>query len=129
MFMDPSAFEADDIERELADAGLEPDKDLTRYPSGGDGQRDDTLGGNGATSSALSKDSNRGYGVDTGPASCIAESQRGVGNARDEDNRRSIPRSVVGDGLKPAPVHMRHRKGIQLHCRYQRYVENYSCNI
>lgn len=27
MFMDPSAFEADDIERELRDAGLEPEAD------------------------------------------------------------------------------------------------------
>lgn len=29
MFMDPSAFEAEDIERELRDAGLEPDSTST----------------------------------------------------------------------------------------------------
>jgi len=76
MFMDPSAFEAEDIERELRDAGLEPDatsiaRDETTSPTfrGSREGRDDPvrLQGKGAIGAPPSSGSYFGLNSGRGP--------------------------------------------------------------
>ena len=60
MFMDPSAFEAEDIERELRDAGIEPE---TTAGGGRNGARNDNLRLPGKSSTTAPPSSGSHFGL------------------------------------------------------------------
>ena len=99
MFMDPNAFEAEDIERELADAGIKPEKKAAAgfYP--GDGNEKPPSSG---SSYGLGPRAGRGGGGGDGYP---------VGGSGGGGNSMLQPRAMGKDRAHQAPTYGRHSKG------------------
>lgn len=96
MFMDPSAFEAEDIERELVDAGVEPEmKTPAEFHSG---DRDDSPGARRGRTGARN-DTN----VPPSSGSSYGFSASVNGN--------TVPRAMEKDLDRQTPTYGRHSKG------------------
>lgn len=116
MFMDPSAFEADELERELADAGLEPETSLPCFSSSEGGKSEISRQRGGASPLALSR-----LTTDEDTAEMVAGSvppwspgsSNSYGASRSGETSAPLVLYPVrsGDKSQPTTLYGRHSKG------------------